>query len=409
MKSVMIIADGLGGRPTDWEGKTCLEAADTPVLDELAARGATGLMDSIGPGISPGSDTAHLSLFGYDPYRYYTGRGVFEAAGIGMDVRSGDVCFRTNFATVDEEGKIADRRAGRIQQGQDRLQEALAQLSSDKYPDVEVVFQTSTEHRGALILRGQGLGDDVSPTDPHELDTPIAESVAEDEKSRKTAEVLNEVTEKARDILREEPLNVEREEEGKLPANALLARGAASYPDLPDVGDKYGITASVVAAGALYIGAAKIAGMEPKEAEGATGTVDSKIINKVKLAQEELERGKDLVFVHFKGTDNASHDHDPQAKIKFIEKIDRTFAWLRDNLDWEETHVGFAGDHTTPIRYGEHVADPVPVLMNGPSVRRDRVEAFDERSCGEGGLGRFSGNLLPILLSYSNLGKKFGA
>ncbi len=410
MKSLMIVADGLGGRPTDEDGKTCLEVADTPEIDELIAeRGSAGLMDPINPGVRPGSDTAHLSLFGYDPYEYYTGRGVFEASGIGMELTENDVCFRTNFATLDSSGKIADRRAGRISEGQDRLEEALSDLHSEKYPEVDVRFKRSTEHRGALCLTGPELGGNVTPTDPHELDIPLPDAEGKDEKSEKTAEVLNEVMDQAREILENHPLNDEREKAGKLPANAIMARGAATYPDLPSIEDRYGISATVVAAGALYIGVAKIAGMEYKHAEGTTGTVDSKIINKVKLALDEFEAGKDVVFVHFKGTDNASHDHDAEAKVRFIEKIDRTFGWLRENIDWENTHLSFAGDHTTPIEYGGHVADPVPAMIAGPNVRKDDLDNFDESACQGGGLGRFSGNLLPMTLGYSNQLKKFGA
>ncbi len=410
MKTLFIIADGLAGRPNDLDGKTCLQAAETPEIDDLlASRGIGGMMDPIKPGVRPGSDTAHLSLFGYDPYKCYTGRGVFEAAGIGMDLSKDDVCFRTNFATIDDRGDIKDRRAGRISEGQDQLEEALSELKSEKYPEVKIRFKRSTEHRGALCLRGSDLGGNLTPTDPHELGIPIPNSEGKDKESEKTAEILNEVTEKARDILSEHPLNEKRQKEGKLPANAILSRGSAKYPEVEPVEEKYGVDASVVAAGALYIGVARVAGMEFKEAEGATGTVDSKIINKAKVGLEELEKGKDMVFLHFKGADNASHDHDAEAKVKFIEKIDETFGWLKENVDWEETHLSFAGDHTTPIHYGDHVADPVPALVAGPSVRKDQLEEFDEFSCREGGMGRFSGNLLPITLSYSNQIPKFGA
>ncbi|MCF7890389.1 2,3-bisphosphoglycerate-independent phosphoglycerate mutase [Candidatus Bipolaricaulota bacterium] len=410
MKSIMIIADGIGGRPTDLDGKTCLQVAETPEIDDLLARrGTGGLMDPIDNGVRPGSDTAHLSLFGYDPYACYTGRGVFEAAGIGMDLTENDVCFRTNFATIDSSGNIADRRAGRISEGQDELEEALAGLKSEKFPEVEVRFKRSTEHRGALCLRGPELGGNVSPTDPHELDIPIPESSGQDKESEKTASVLNEVTRQAREILGDHPLNKRREEEGKLPANAILSRGSAKYPEIQSVEKKYEVTSSVIAAGALYIGVARVAGMEFKPVEGATGTVDSNILNKAKKAVSELENGKDMVFVHFKGADNASHDHDPEAKVKYIEKVDDTIGWLKKNLDWEGTHLSFAGDHSTPIQYGDHVADPVPAIIAGPNVRRDELKSFDEFSCMGGGLGRFSGNLLPMTLSYSNKLPKFGA
>ncbi len=409
MKAVLVIADGLGGRPTDLNGETCLEVADTPVLDRYAERGSVGLMDSIKPGVRPGSDTAHLSIFGYDPYSCYTGRGVFEAAGIGMDVERGDVCFRTNFATLDSEGKITDRRAGRIQEGQEKLEAALSDLGSELGGDVEVSFKTSTEHRGALLLRGKGLGDEVTDTDPHELGVKPPEARGLNGESEKTAGIVNELMEEAREILSAHPLNEKRKEKDKPPANALLCRGSAGYPEIPSVEEKYGIRASVTAAGALYIGVAKICGMEFVPAEGATGTLDSNIKNKVKVGLEELEKGKDLAFLHFKGTDNASHDHDSQGKIRFIEKIDSTLGFLEDKLDWTESSLAFAGDHTTPIESGDHVADPVPAVIRGPGVRKDGVRKFDEVSCNDGGLGRFSGQLLPMVLSYSDMGEKYGA
>ncbi|MBS3786822.1 2,3-bisphosphoglycerate-independent phosphoglycerate mutase [Candidatus Bipolaricaulota bacterium] len=410
MKTIMIVTDGLGGRPTDIDGKTCLQVAETPEIDDLLARrGTGGLMDPIANGVRPGSDTAHLSLFGYDPYEYYTGRGVFEAAGIGMDLTENDVCFRTNFATIDSNGNIADRRAGRISESQDELEEALADLESEKFPEVEVRFKRSTQHRGALCLRGPELGGNVSPTDPHELGIPIPESSGQDEKSKKTASILNEVTQQARKILDKHPVNEQREKEGKLPANAILSRGSAKYPELPSVEEKYGVTSSVIAAGALYIGVARVAGMAFKQVEGATGTVDSNILNKAKKSVDELEKGKDMVFLHFKGADNASHDQDAEAKTKYIEKVDDTIGWLKKNTDWESTHLSFAGDHSSPIQYGDHVADPVPVMITGPNVRRDELKTFDEYSCMKGGLGRFSGNLLPMTLSYSNQLPKFGA
>ena len=166
LKAILVIADGLGGRPTDYNGKTCLEAANTPNMDELAKRGATGLLDPIKPGVRPGSDTAHLSIFGYDPEKFYTGRGVFEALGIGMDVKKGDVCFRTNFATIDEDFVVKDRRAGRIREGSKELEEALKNLKPPE-PDVEVFFKSSTEHRGALVLRGKNLSNKITDVDPH--------------------------------------------------------------------------------------------------------------------------------------------------------------------------------------------------------------------------------------------------
>lgn len=408
MKAVLIITDGLGGRPTDYKGKTCLEAAQTPNIDELARRGVTGLLDPIKPGVRPGSDTAHLSIFGYDPEKVYTGRGVFEALGIGMDVKDGDVCFRTNFATVDENLVVLDRRAGRITEGEKELEKALQNLKPSQ-PDVKVFFKASTEHRGALVLRGQGLSDKITDADPHKTGVKIVEAKPMDESAKKTAEIVNELVKQSYYILKDLPLNKKRKREGKLPANILLFRGAAAKPSIPSIEELYGVKGTAIAGGALYLGIAKALGMETKQAEGTTGGADSKIINKAKLAVKELQNGKDFIFIHLKGADSCAHDHDAEAKIKYIQKVDDVVGYLLNNLNWDETHLAFTGDHTTPIIYGDHVSDPVPIVFVGPNVTPDDVKEFNEKSVLKGGLGRISGRVVPILFGYCNWLKKYGS
>lgn len=413
MKSILVIADGLGGRRTDHNGKTCLEAARTPHLDGLTARGAVGLVDPIGPGIRPGSDTAHLSLLGYDPHKLYTGRGVFECVGIGLDVQPGDICFRANFATVEESGKVlrlVDRRAGRIESGQRELEAALDGMKI-KTPGVEVQFRASTEHRGALLLRGKDLSPYVGETDPHETGAPIrtAEPLADDKASRRTADAVNELTRTSYDLLRDLPLNKARGAAGKLQANILLVRGAADCPHIPSISSIYGIRGAVIAGGALYRGVALACGFESIDVPGATGGLNTNLRAKAEAAIAALAT-HDLVFVHIKGTDNAAHDHDAEAKIAFIERIDAEFfGELIPRLDWSRTHIAFTGDHTTAIDYGDHTADPVPALFVGPNVRQDDVTTFDERAAARGGLLRWSGQVLPMLLSYANQSPKFGS
>lgn len=410
MKAIMAICDGLGGRPTDYNGKTCLEAADTPNLNELADRGSSGLLDPIKPGVRPGSDTSHLSLFGYDPYKYYTGRGVFEALGIGMEVGQNDVSFRTNFGTVDDDLTIKDRRAGRIQEDQKELEEALQDLKS-REPDVEVKFKVSTEHRGALVLSGEKLSGNITDVDPHELGVKTHDSKPKDNKesSKKTAKIVNDLVKQSNEILKDLPINKKRKEEGKPPANILLARGAAICPDIPTLEDQYGINGVMTGAGALYIGVARAIGMDFKKAKGVTGAADSPIINKAKLAVEELQKDTDFVFVHMKGADSCGHDHDAEAKIKYIEKVDDVAGYFLDNLDWEDSHVALTGDHTTPIEYGDHTSDPVPIVFTGPSVISDDISEFNERTVHRGGVGRVSGQVAPILFGYCNWLDKFGA
>ena len=415
MKAVLIIADGLGGRPSDMDGKTCLESANTPILDALAARGALGLVDPIGPGVRPGSDTAHLSLLGYDPYEVYTGRGVYECLGIGMDVRAGDICFRANFASVEAsaEGlKLLDRRAGRIETGQAELETALRALRIRSVAGVEVEFRASTQHRGALLLRGEGLSRNVSETDPHEVGTLLHRSiptVAGDLAGERTAEVVNELTRESHEILKDLPINRRRIAEGKPPANIVLVRGAADCPALPSIESIYGVRGAVIAGGALYKGVALGVGMTSVEVPGATGGLDTDLGAKADALIKALE-SYDLVFVHVKGTDNAGHDSNAAAKAGFIERIDRElFGAIVDRLDWSNTHLAFTGDHTTPIDFGDHTCEPVPVMFVGPNVGQDATTAFGEREAGRGGLGRFSGRILPMLLGYNNRSPKFGS
>jgi 2,3-bisphosphoglycerate-independent phosphoglycerate mutase len=410
MKGILVIADGLGGRPTDYKGKTCLQAARTPNLDKLAGRGSTGLLDPVRPGVRPGSDVAHLSLFGYDPYIEYPGRGVFEAAGVGLEVRPGDICFRTNFATVDQEFVVQDRRAGRISSGQKDLELALSELKSKLHPEIEVLFKTSTEHRGALILRGPDLSPNVTEADPHDEGVKVleVETFVDTLEENRTAEILNEIIQQSFEILKDHSVNKLRSENGDYPANLILPRGASIMPHLESFNSRYGISGSVIAGGALYIGIGKILGLEYVPVEGATGRLDSNVKNKLDAAANELSH-KDFVFVHMKGPDSAGHDKNAEAKIEFIEKIDEAMGHLTKSLNWNETHLAFTGDHCTPTDYGDHTGEPVPLFVVGPNVVQDKVDIFCEFSAQEGGLARFSGNVVPMLASYCNWLRKFGS
>lgn len=414
MKAILIIADGLGGRPTDVDGRTCLEAACTPNLDELACRGALGLLDPIGPGIRPGSDTGHLSLLGYDPYKVYTGRGVFECLGIGMSVKPGDICFRANFATVERSEDrfiVKDRRAGRISAGQAQLAQALNSIQLGE--KLEIEFRPSTEHRGALLLRGEQLSRHVTENDPHKInaEAPLfqPEEGHDDEKSRRTAAALNELANRSYEVLNDHPVNKQRKRDGEKLANYLLVRGAADLSHLDSIESIFRVKGGVVAAGALYRGIGLACGMERIDAPGATGGLDTDLRAKAKTALDAL-RTLDYVFVHVKGADNAGHDHDAEAKTAFIERIDSELVGpLMEKIDWESTHLAFTGDHATPIDYGDHTPDPVPILFVGPNVCRDATTTFGEREAGRGGLGRFSGMVLPMLFGYSNWSPKFGS
>lgn len=404
-KAVLFIVDGLGGRPTDMDGETCLEAADTPNLDEMASEGINGLLHTVRRGVKPGSDVAHLSILSYDPNEGYTGRGVFEALGYGIEAEEGCIYFRTNFATVDEDNIVQDRRAGRIKEGREELEEA---INSIELEDVDFDFRATHQHRGFLMLKGEDLTHEVTDTDPHDpgLEMNKCRSTGNGDK---TAEAVNEFVEKSREVMKNLDINEKRKEEGKPPANCLILRGASVVMEEESLDEKYGVESACVGSGPLYLGIARSVGMEMIKPEGATGDVDSDLIAKAKAAEEEL-KDKDFVFIHVKGADNAGHDQDAEKKKKFLEKVDGAVGHLMENLDWERTHMVFTGDHTTPIDYGNHTAEPVPVVYYGPRVRTDGVEEIGERSCAQGDLGHMDGlEVLPVLFNLNDWIEKYGS
>ena len=311
MKAALIVCDGMADRPIKKLGlKTPLEAASTPNLDRAAKLGVNGIMDVLGAGIPPGSDTAHLALLGYDPFKTYRGRGALEALGGGFKVEKEDVAFRGNFATV-RDGIIVDRRAGRIDsESAAKLTESISGvLHSEKHPDVKVYLIHTTEHRLALILRGSGLSPNVSPSDPGKEGSPIMEVKPLDgsPEARKTAEVLNEVSRRIMEKLREHPLNIERERKGFYPANAVIFRGGGRLPEIPPLPERFKVRAAFIAVTALIRGVCLAAGMEPINVRGATGTTKTDVMAKARGLIEALEN-HDFCLLHVKGTDNASHD-----------------------------------------------------------------------------------------------------
>jgi 2,3-bisphosphoglycerate-independent phosphoglycerate mutase len=405
LKLLLVICDGLGDRPVlELEGKTPLEYAKTPNLDWFAKEGICGIMDTIAPGIPPGSDTAHLALLGHDPYKVYSGRGPFEAFGIGMDVKPGDVILRGNFATVDDKFNIVDRRAGRIKKGTMEIAESLNKIEIE---GVELIFKEGTEHRAVLLIRGEGLSPEISPTDPHRKGCCPENAKAISQGAEKTAKVVNEFSKKAHEILREQPVNKERESQGKLPANYILLRGAGMAPHLMGLQEKYGLTGSAIVGVMLVKGVCKALGMDTPSVEGATGGIDTDLMAKGKAAMNELDN-HDFVLLHIKACDVYGHDGDTQGKVKMIEKLDEMMGYIRDNA--RGVCVAVTADHSTPVSVRNHSGDPVPVAIFGEGLRKDDVEKFDEKSCAEGGLGRIRGkDLLPIMLDLVNKSEMYGA
>lgn len=409
MKAVLIVCDGMADRPTRaLGGLTPLQAAEARTFDKIASGGECGIVDVIAPGQPPGSDTAHLAIFGYEPEKYYTGRGAYEALGAGIDLRPGDVAFRCNFATVNGEGIIVDRRAGRISSEEAVvLAEALKDI---KMEDVEAIFVPTGEHRGVLVLRGEGLSRMVSDVDVHRVGVKVGRPIPLDNsrESRKTAEALEEFLAKARRILEGHELNRERVSKGLKPANILLPRGAGTLPNIKPIGDQWGIRAAAIAGGALYKGVAKAVGFKVIEVPGATGTVQTNLKGKVEYAADAL-RDHELVFLHVKATDTVSHDMDPVKKKSIIEWISREIEPLVSLVEDRGYYLALTADHTTPSEIGEHRGDPVPIAIMGRDVRRDEVKKFDEVSCARGSLNRIRGiDIMRILMNYLGRVPLFG-
>jgi len=404
MKIVLIIADGLGDRPSDsLGGLTPLQAAKKYNLNLLAGEGMVGLIDPIQPGIVPGSDTSHLNYLGYDPVKYYTGRGPFEAMGTGLQLKGGDVAFRANFATIDHDGVVVDRRAGRIRAGTSKLAKDL----NMKIEDVEVLFKEGTEHRAALVLRGEGINTEVSDNDPHGENLRPKDIIATSEDGKKTARILNEFYKRSLQILKEHPLNRERRGQGLREANAILYRGGGMVPKLPDFNQRYSIKGGYVAAVALVAGICKLVGLKDFTPPGVTGSTDTDVNKKFQYAVNALKE-VDFVLVNVKGTDIAGHDGNAKAKKEFIERIDSAFESSFMKIK-DEIVICFTGDHSTPVSVREHTSDPVPILLHYPGSRMDRIREFDEDSAKGGSLRLRGGDLMNVLLSSANLAEKYGA
>ncbi|WP_321423511.1 2,3-bisphosphoglycerate-independent phosphoglycerate mutase [uncultured Methanobacterium sp.] len=408
MKGIIMIIDGMADRPLgELGGKTPLEAAQTPNMDRMAKLGVNGIMDSIKPGIRPGSDTAHLSILGYDPYEVYTGRGPFEAAGVGVEVRPGDIAFRCNFSTADTNGVITDRRAGRIREGTAQLAETLNTIVLEE--DVEVIFKESTGHRAVLVLRGESLSDQISDADPKHDGKKVKNVVGLDDspEAERTAIILNKVIRKSYELLKDHPVNLKRTKKGEPPANIVLPRGAGAVPNAEPFNEKYDVKSACIAETGLIQGIAQIVGMDIIEVEGATGGVDTNLENITSSILQNASLDYDFLLINIDGADEAGHDGNLEEKVEFIEKVD---AVIGEVMQLEDVYFILTADHSTPISVMDHTGDPVPLVIKGPDVRVDPVNQFHERAAANGGLCRIRGSdIMNILMDLMNRSTKFGA
>ncbi len=407
MKILFIVGDGMADLPlNELSGKTPLEYADIPNIDDLARKGICGIMDILGIGNVAGSDTAHLSILGYNPKEEYTGRGPLEALGAGIDIGKDDISLRCNYSTINSDKVLIDRTAGWIREDIDVLEAELSKISEIR--GVKIIFKNSMDYRCVLVLRGENLSPTISDVDPHGLNKNINQSEAlEDTKEAKfTAEIVNEFVKKSYQVLSKHPINLKREKNNLTPANIIIPRGAGSTPDFESFEKKHGLKASFLAGAGLIKGLGRALGASVPEISGATGYIDSNLKNKADMALKML-KSHDFCLIHVEGIDEVSHEGEIQKKCEMIKIFDEMVGYITKKVD-SDTIVALTADHTTSSKKGDHTADPVPIIITGKTVCPDNVCTYSERSCSFGNLKRFDTKyLMNILLDLINRSKKY--
>jgi 2,3-bisphosphoglycerate-independent phosphoglycerate mutase len=412
MRCIFIVGDGMADQPLRELGfRTPIEAANPQAMNRLAHEGTLGLLDPIAPGVIPGSDMANLAFLGYNPGFVCDGRGPFEAAGAGLQLKQGDVAFRCNFVTVDEGLCLVDERAGRIGVEAKVLGETVEQIEFKVHSDVEMHFKQALGFKAALVLRGDKLSSRVAVALP-KVGSYVAAFVPLDGsfEAKRTADVLNEFVQLSNQVLKHHLINVKRSLVNCRPANAVLPWSGGKKPEMASFQEKYGLMPSCVAAASLIKGIGKLGGMDVPDVPGATGELDTDTLAKADAALVALRAGKDFVYVHVEATDEVSHDGDIAGKIAVVQKIDALVGRILDGVDLSDTVVVLAPDHVTSCRTRAHTSDAVPVCFAGANVVPDEVTVYSERSAYKGGLNRISGkDIMPMVLNYMGKSQKSAA
>jgi 2,3-bisphosphoglycerate-independent phosphoglycerate mutase len=384
-KIVLLVVDGLGGLAHPETGLSELETAHIPNLDAMAQESACGLTTPVLPGVAPGSGPGHLALFGYDPLKHLIGRGALEALGIEVELQPGDVAARGNFCTVDGDGLLVDRRAGRIPT---ELSAPICQrLDQIELEGVQVDVFPVQDYRFVLRLRGEGLSEAVTETDPQITGASALPVKPLNPAAQKTADLVNEFVRQASRLLSEEDR-----------ANMLLLRGFAQLPNLPDMGEVYRLNPAAIAAYPMYRGLATVAGMRVIH----TGHT---FADEVETLRENFD-SHDFFFIHYKPADAAGEDGDFDAKVQRLEELDPFIPAIRE---LEPDVLMVAGDHATPAITAGHSWHPVPFMLHSWLTKWEGVSAFNERTCGQGSIGRIPAtNAMLLALSHAGKMTKFG-
>jgi len=422
LKLIYVVIDGMGDLPTEELGnKTPLEAAETPNMDFLAKNGKTGLMYTVGRGIAPESDVAVISILGYDPFKYSTGRGVLEAVGSDLTVKEGDLALRCNFATIEHENKIVDRRAGRdltIKEATELSKAINNKVKLESYP-VDFEIKNTVSHRGALVIRSKKkpLSSKITNTDPAysrldgigvakiqvEMILKKSEPMVDTEEAKISAELVNEFVQKSHLIMDRHDVNKKRVAEGKLKANLILTRDAGHLlPKFFNINDRYNVRFACLADMPIEVGISKLVGMHVIELPTPSHDLEKDCALRLKKLFDTLPLFN-CFYIHIKGPDEPGHDGEVELKKKLIAIVDKHFfGKLLPKIKLEDHVICVTADHSTPCKLKTHSDDPVPILVSGGNIKGDGVDRFSERECKKGSLGVLEKGteLMPKLIAF---------
>lgn len=388
MKYIIVLGDGMSDEPVEaLGGKTPLEAASTPVMDELAGKGQMGMVQNVPAGMAPGSDVANLSVLGYDPLSCYSGRSPLEALSIGIDMEPEDMVFRCNVVTLTEEEPYPEKTILDHSSGEISTQDAdiLMDTIREAFNSEEFQFYTGTSYRHILIWKG-GRKAELEP--PHDHLTKVIGPYLPKET------VLRGFMERSFDLLNDHPLNQARAAQGKNKANSLWFWGAGTKPSLQNFAEKTGLKGAMISAVDLLKGIAVGSGMKICQVEGATGSIDTNWEGKAQAAIDALlKEGCDFAYIHVEAPDEMAHQGLMEEKVKSIEYLDsRLIAPVKQAMEaaGEDFRMLILPDHPNPLRYRTHTADPVPYILYDSTRQRRAIARYDERSA------EATGNFEPV-------------
>lgn len=373
-------------------GKTPLQIANKPNMDYIALKGRNGILRTIPEKMQPGSDIANLSVLGYDPIKYYTGRGPIEAVSLGINLRENDTAFRCNLVTL-EHNRMKDYSAGHIDSGEAKK---LIETINNTLGSRSIRFYNGVSYRHILVI-AESVTENTQCTPPHDITDQIIESYLP---RGEGSEILLEIMEKSQEILKNHPINIKRIQEGKKPANSIWPWGQGKKPNLQSFKEKFGVKGAIISAVDLIKGIGMLIGLKVIEVPGATGYYNTNYTGKADSALKSLEN-TDFIYLHVEAPDEAGHAGDVENKIKAIENIDEKILGkiLNKISDLSEHYkIAILPDHPTPIKIKTHIGDPVPVAIYTNNEKGDEVSRFDETSAKEGSLGLLIGEQFMKLL-----------